>query len=74
MTNNLVILGNLLAYYGDDNVLVGNGNFLTIDNTGDSRIVTPNTSFYLMDVLHASNLGTNLIYVQHFLLKQECTN
>lgn len=59
------------GYQGNDKVPVGNGQGLSILNTGSSSIHTPSSSFHLNNILHVPAIPTNLLYVNQFT-KDNC--
>ncbi|KAJ9553489.1 hypothetical protein OSB04_017534 [Centaurea solstitialis] len=56
------------AYYGEDNLHVGNGKGLPILHIGSSHLYSPNKTFSLKDILHVPDIKQNLLSVQKFCL------
>jgi hypothetical protein len=54
------------AYYGADNLHVGNGKGLPILHIGSSRFYSPTKTFNLQNILHAPTIKQNLLSVQKF--------
>ncbi|KAK1420567.1 hypothetical protein QVD17_22267 [Tagetes erecta] len=54
------------AYYGEDNLYVGNGKGLPILHIGSSHLYSPNKTFSLQNVLHVPEIKQNLMSVQKF--------
>lgn len=57
-------LYNPQPYYGTQQVAIGNGELLPINQTKQSIIITPNCKLLLQNSLHVSSISHNLIYIQ----------
>lgn len=68
ITNDSSSLGNHVPYNGQNSILVGNGTKIHISSVGTTFLPVNNHSLVLKDVLHASRVASNLIYV-HKLCK-----
>jgi hypothetical protein len=58
-----------IKYTGPDQVHMGNGTGLTIQNMGDTFLSSPNASFLLHNVLHVPSITKNLLSVYKFTLE-----
>ncbi|KAJ0700404.1 putative RNA-directed DNA polymerase [Helianthus annuus] len=67
-TPDLTSLDNSEAYYGNDSLLVGNGNSIPILHIGSSKFHSTLKTFKLSDILHVPALKQNLLSVQKFCL------
>ncbi|MFS7946140.1 putative RNA-directed DNA polymerase [Helianthus anomalus] len=63
---NLSSLDNSEAYYGGDNLHVGNGKGLPILHIGSTRFSSPTKTFNLKNILHVPEIKQNLLSVQRF--------
>jgi hypothetical protein len=62
-------LGNLQIqqpFQQAEEIAVGNGTGLTIENTGSTFLHTPKTTFQLQNVLHCPQASANLLSIQKF--------
>ncbi|XP_035544580.1 uncharacterized protein LOC118347977 [Juglans regia] len=53
-------------YTGHDQIRVGNGNGLPIENIGDSSFLSNSSSFHLHQLLHVPTITKNLVSVSQF--------
>jgi hypothetical protein len=68
-------LGNLQIqqpFQQAEEVAVGNGTGLTIENTGSTFLHTPKTTFQLQNVLHCPQASANLLSIQKFCHDNLC--
>ena len=68
VTPDLSSFDNFEAYYGEDNLHVGNGKGLPILHIGSSHLSSPNKTFSFKYILHVPDIKQNLLYVQKFCL------
>jgi hypothetical protein len=54
------------GYIDTDQLHVGNGQGLTISNTGSSKLIYPNASFLLTNLLHVPQIKKNLLSFSQF--------
>src|SRR6266542_1484092 len=73
MTSEAGMLSSLFPSAASSNVIVGNGSFLPITNTGHTSLSSPNRSFYLNNVLVTPTIIKNLISVRQFTLDNNCS-
>lgn len=73
ITNNLSNMHLYQPYHSNDQVMVGNGANLPIQNSVKGILPTPSHSFCLNQVLHVPTLTTNLVSVQKFTKDNNCT-
>nr|KAJ0213411.1 hypothetical protein LSAT_V11C400161540 [Lactuca sativa] len=66
VASNLSSFDNSKAYYGEDNLHVGNGKGLPILHIGSSSFYSPNKTFNLKHVLYVPAITQNLLSVQQF--------
>ena len=65
-TPDLSSIDNFEAYFGNDSLLVGDGNSIPIFHIGSSKLYSPNKTFNLSNILHVPELKQNLLSVQKF--------
>ncbi|KAJ0542271.1 putative RNA-directed DNA polymerase [Helianthus annuus] len=53
-------------YFGEDNLLVGDGKSLPILHIGSAKIFSPSRTFHLKNVLHVPKIKRHLLSVQKF--------
>uniref|UniRef100_A0A2N9GUI4 Uncharacterized protein n=1 Tax=Fagus sylvatica TaxID=28930 RepID=A0A2N9GUI4_FAGSY len=53
-------------YHGQEQIRVSNGKGLPINHVGTTKLLSPNSSFKLNDVLHVPQISQNLLSVQKF--------
>lgn len=73
ITNNLSNMHLYQPYHSNDQVMVGNGANLPIQNSVKGILPTPFHSCCLNQVLHVPTLTTNLVSVQKFTKDNNCT-
>src|SRR5438132_2273969 len=73
MTSEAGMLSSLFPSAASSNVVVGNGPFLPITNTGHTSLSTPDRSFYLNNILVTPTIIKNLISVRQFTLDNNCS-
>jgi hypothetical protein len=66
ITSNLENLSLQQPYLGSEDVAVGNGTCLSIQNTDSMSFHTPQSSFYLSKVLHCPQAYANLLSINQF--------
>lgn len=66
MNNDPSCLTNSKSYKGNSQVMMGDGNFLNILQTGDTILDTNSVQFHLHDVLYVPSLKANLISIAQF--------
>nr|KYP45581.1 hypothetical protein KK1_032885 [Cajanus cajan] len=73
-TNDLSNLMIKTPYIGSKKVVVGNGNFLSIHNTGNFKLKNPsnNISFTLNKLLHVPDITKNILSVAKFAKENSC--
>jgi hypothetical protein len=72
ITSNLENLSLQQPYLGSDNVAVGNGTGLQIQNTGSMHFHTPQSTFQLSKVLHCPQAYANLLSINQFCHDNSC--
>jgi hypothetical protein len=72
ITANLENLSLQQPYSGSDDVAVGNGTGLSIQNTGSMSFHTPKSSFHLSKVLHCPQAYANLLSINQFCCDNDC--
>ncbi|KAM0037798.1 putative RNA-directed DNA polymerase [Helianthus debilis subsp. tardiflorus] len=70
-TPDLSGIDNPEAYFGNDSLLIGDGNPLPIFHIGSSTIFSPSKTFKLSDILHVPELKQNLLSVQKFCVDND---
>lgn len=68
-------IGNLSlvdSYNGSDSVVMGNGEGLSIQNTGNSTLLAGDNTFRLNNVLHCPRSHYNLLSVRQFARDNSC--
>jgi hypothetical protein len=60
-------------YQGQEQVSVGNGQNLPIQNIGNSQLHTKYHQFQLRNVLHVPRIASNLLYVHTLCLDNNCS-
>ncbi|MFS7926184.1 putative RNA-directed DNA polymerase [Helianthus anomalus] len=70
-TPDLSGIDNPEAYFGNDSLLIGDGNPLPIFQIGSSTIFSHNKTFKLSDILHVPELKQNLLSVQKFCVDND---
>ncbi|MFS7963768.1 putative RNA-directed DNA polymerase [Helianthus anomalus] len=70
-TPDLSSIDNSEAYFGNDSLLIGDGNPLPIFHIGSSTIYSPNKTFKLSNILHVPDLKQNLLSVQKFCVDND---
>ena len=60
------------SYTGIDTVMMGNGENLTIQNTGTSTFLAGDNVFHMTNVLHCSDAHYNLLSVRRFSRDNSC--
>lgn len=66
MTNSQSCLSNTMSCTGNDQVMLGDGKFLPIEQTGDAISDTNSAQFHLNDVLYVPSIKENLISIAKF--------
>lgn len=56
-----------------EDVTVGNGSTLPIQNTGNGILPTPHHTFKLNNVLHVPGIATNLVSAHQLAMDNDCT-
>jgi hypothetical protein len=72
ITSKLENLSLQQPYKGDENVTVGNGGGLQIENTGSSLVSTSKSKFRLHNILHCPHASSNLLSIQKFCRDNHC--
>jgi hypothetical protein len=72
ITTNLENLSLQQPYSGSEDVAVGNGTGLSIQNTGSMSFHTPKSSFHLSNVLHCPQAYANLLSINQFCRDNNC--
>lgn len=73
LTANLNNLSNPSQFKGIEQVTVGNGQALPINNIGNSSIHTKYHKFILRNVFHVPRIAMNLLFVHKFCLHNNCS-
>jgi hypothetical protein len=72
ITNSLENLNIQQPFQHNEEVAVGNGTGLAIENIGSSLLHTSNSSFKLQNILHCPQASANLLSIQKFCLDNCC--
>ena len=73
ITSDLQNLSIHSEYGGTDDVIIGDGNGISITHTDSTNLITENSNFMLGNVLCAPSIHMNLIFVSQFC-KHNCTS
>lgn len=71
-TPNLSALSDVAPYAGNDHVLVGDGNRLSIQHNGSSFLSCPSRPLRLSNVLHVPIISCPLLFVRQFSRDNDC--
>jgi len=72
ITNALENLQIQQPFQTSEEVSMGNGTGLTIENTGSSLVHSSHSSFKLNDILHCPQASANLLSIQKFCIDNSC--
>jgi hypothetical protein len=72
ITANLENISLQQPYWGSDDVAMGNGTGLNIQNTCSMSFHTPKSSFHLSQVLHCPKAYANLLSINQFCRDNDC--
>ena len=73
ITANINNLNQLAPFKGPEQVFVGNGQNLPIQNIGNANIYTKFSQFKLRNILHVPRIASNLLLVHKLCLHNNCS-
>ena len=73
ITANINNLNQLAPFQGLEQVFVGNGQNLPIQNIGNANIYTKFSQFKLRNILHVPRIASNLLLVHKLCLHNNCS-
>jgi hypothetical protein len=73
ITANINNLNQLAPFKGPEQVFVGNGQNLPIQNIGNANLYTKFSQFKLRNILHVPRIASNLLSVHKLCLHNNCS-
>ena len=73
ITTNINNLNQLAPFKGPEQVFVGNGQNLPIQNIGNANLYTKFSQFKLRNILHVPRIASNLLLVHKLCLHNNCS-